>query len=87
MTQSRYRRLAAAIWLFVPGSAQAAALDGATLRWPWAVPFFGILLTIAIGPLLFPRLWHAHYGKFAFAWATLTIVPMAVPSPRPNTHP
>src|SRR6267142_1897454 len=55
----------------------APALDGAALRWPWALPFAGILLTIATGPLLFPRLWHHHYGKIAFAWATLTLAPMA----------
>ena len=44
----------------------AAALDGTALRWPWALPFIGILLTIATGPLLFPRVWHHHYGKLAF---------------------
>jgi Na+/H+ antiporter NhaD/arsenite permease-like protein len=55
----------------------AAALDGAALRWPWALPFVGILLTIATGPLLFPRIWHHHYGKIAFAWATLAVVPIA----------
>src|ERR1700730_1318784 len=45
-------------WAFPP-------LDGAGLRWPWALPFIGILLTIASGPLLFPRIWHKHYGKLA----------------------
>jgi len=35
-------------------------------------PFVGILLTIATGPLLFPRLWHHHYGKLAFVWSALT---------------
>ena len=51
----------------VPEAAHAAAaLDGAALRWPWALPFIGILLTIATGPLLFPRIWHRHYGKLAF---------------------
>jgi Na+/H+ antiporter NhaD/arsenite permease-like protein len=60
-----------------PDSAHAAALDGAALQWPWALPFIGILLTIAAGPLLFPRLWHHHYGKLAFVWGALTIVPIA----------
>ena len=60
-----------------PDVAQAAALDGAALRWPWALPFVGILLTIAAAPLLFPRLWHNHYGKFAFVWGALAIVPIA----------
>ncbi len=67
--------LAAATLL--PSCAQAAALDGAALSWPWVLPFAGLLLTIALGPLTFPRLWHRHYGKFAFVWAALTLAPMA----------
>ncbi len=57
--------------------AHAAGLDGATLPLPWALPFAGLLLSIATGPLLFPKLWHAHYGKIAFAWSALAIVPIA----------
>ena len=55
----------------------APALDGAALRWPWAIPFIGILLTIALGPVLFSRFWHNHYGKLAFVWSTLTVAPLA----------
>src|SRR5712671_4589574 len=70
--------LSALLSVLVPDLAHAdPALDGAMLRWPWALPFAGILLTIATGPLLFPRLWHHHYGKLAFIWATLTLTPMA----------
>src|ERR1700716_289219 len=61
----------------VPGAAHAAALDGAALRWPWALPFIGILVTIATGPLLFQKIWHNHYGKLAFIWGTLTVAPLA----------
>ena len=61
----------------LPGAAQAAALDGATLSWPWALPFAGILLTIAFAPLVIRRVWHHHYGKFAFVWAALTLAPLA----------
>jgi Na+/H+ antiporter NhaD/arsenite permease-like protein len=61
----------------VPAQAAAAALDGAALGWPWALPFIGILATIATGPLLFPRLWHRHYGKLAFAWSALTLALLA----------
>ena len=63
--------------LIAPATAQAAPLDGAALSWPWALPFLGILLTIAIAPLLAPRLWHRHYGKLAFGWSALAIVPLA----------
>jgi Na+/H+ antiporter NhaD/arsenite permease-like protein len=63
--------------VLAPRPAAAAALDGAALGWPWALPFVGLLLSIAAGPLLFPRIWAAHYGKIAYAWATLTLAPLA----------
>jgi Na+/H+ antiporter NhaD/arsenite permease-like protein len=70
--------LLAAALLIVPDGARAgAALDGTALRWPWALPFIGILLTIAAGPLVFPKLWHRHYGKLAFVWSALTVAPLA----------
>jgi Na+/H+ antiporter NhaD/arsenite permease-like protein len=53
-------------------------LDGASMAWPRALPFVGILLSIAVGPLLFPKVWHAHYGKIVLAWAALTIAPLAI---------
>jgi len=59
--------------LVFAGDAQAATLDGAAMKWPFALPFAGLLLSIAIGPLLFPRLWHSHYGKIAAAWSVLTL--------------
>ncbi len=69
--------LVVTVAVLAPEAAHAATLDGAALRWPWALPFAGILLTIAVGPLLFPRFWHRHYGKLAFAWAALAVVPVA----------
>src|SRR5580658_2438756 len=66
-----------AVAVSLPGTAHAAGLDGATLSWPWALPFAGILLTIAFAPLVIRRFWHHHYGKFAFAWAALTLTPLA----------
>ncbi|HUI98074.1 MAG TPA: sodium:proton antiporter [Xanthobacteraceae bacterium] len=60
-----------------PQAAAAASLDGSSLRWPWALPFLGLLLSIATGPLLFARFWHAHYGKIAFVWSALTLAPLA----------
>ena len=66
-----YRPLGALFVAFSPDHAFAGpVLDGTALRWPWALPFLGILLTIATGPLLFPRLWHHHYGKLAFVWGS-----------------
>src|SRR5690348_3928564 len=42
-----------------------------------AVPFVGLLLTIALAPLLAPRLWPRHYGKAATFWALAILVPDA----------
>ena len=64
------------IWMTRP--ANAAALDGTTLTLPWLLPFVGLLLVIAVGPQLFPTLWHAHYGKIAFLWSALTLAPIVL---------
>jgi Na+/H+ antiporter NhaD/arsenite permease-like protein len=53
-------------------------LPGATLSLVWALPFAGLLLTIATGPTLFRRVWHAHYGKIAALWALAVLAPLAL---------
>jgi len=40
-----------------------------------AVPFAGMLLSIALFPLLAPAFWHHHYPKVAAGWAAGLIVP------------
>jgi Na+/H+ antiporter NhaD/arsenite permease-like protein len=49
---------------------------GAELAGWWALPFAGLLLSIALMPLLAPDLWHHHYGKIALGWAALVVLPM-----------
>jgi Na+/H+ antiporter NhaD/arsenite permease-like protein len=60
-----------------PQSALAASLDGAAMRWPWALPFAAMLASIATGPLLFPEFWHRHYGKIAFGWSAVALAVLA----------
>src|SRR3954454_10983036 len=60
-----------------PQPALAAALDGAAMNWPWALPFAAMLLSIAAGPLLFPKFWHHHYGKIALGWTLLALAALA----------
>lgn len=55
----------------------AEALPGAQMSLWWALPFAGLLLCIATGPLLFHHFWEHHYGKIAAVWAALVIVPLA----------
>lgn len=56
----------------------AATIDGTALGLPWAVPFVGTLLSIALCPLLVPNLWHHHFGKVAALWALAFLVPFAI---------
>lgn len=57
--------------------ARAADLDGAALSPVWGLPFAGILLSIALFPLVAPKVWHHHYGKIAAGWAVLFLAPFA----------
>ena len=62
----------------LPGLAAAADLDGSQLSVLWGVPFAGILLSIALLPLLAPIFWHHHFGKVAAAWGLAFLVPFAI---------
>src|SRR6266403_1220847 len=75
--KARGLTLTGSILVILPHDAHAAALDGAAMKWPFALPFAGLLLSIALGPLLFPKLWHAHYGKIAAAWSAVTLASIA----------
>ena len=41
------------------------------------VPFFGILLSIALVPLTAPNFWHQHFGKASAFWALAFLIPFA----------
>lgn len=68
----------AAIFTLLPQVALAAELEGASLGFVWALPFVGILLSIALFPLLAPHFWEHHQGKIAGLWGLLVLVPMAL---------
>jgi Na+/H+ antiporter NhaD/arsenite permease-like protein len=57
--------------------AHAPHLDGGELGLPWVLPFVGILLSIALFPLLAPSFWHHHFGKLSAAWALAFLLPFA----------
>ncbi len=45
----------------------------------WSIfPFVGILLSIALMPLLTPHFWHNHFAKVSAAWALIFAVPFLV---------
>ena len=74
----RFRGLLLAALCILPELSLAADIDGSALPLWWGIPFAGILLSIAVMPLLAPIFWHHHFGKVAAGWALLFLVPFAV---------
>ena len=58
-----------------PQWALAAEINGSQLSAVWGIPFAGILLSIALLPLLTPSFWHHHFGKITAAWAAAFFLP------------
>lgn len=73
-----WRWLSIAALCAAPAWAGAAELDGRGLSVLWGVPFAGILLSIALMPLVAPVFWHHHFGKVAAGWALAFLVPFAI---------
>lgn len=64
--------------LLFANPAGAAAMDGRELSLVWVLPFVGVLLSIALMPILTPGFWHHHYGKVAAAWGAAFLLPFAL---------
>lgn len=56
----------------------APHLDGSELSIFWVIPFVGILLSIAIFPLIAPHFWHHNFGKISAFWAVLFVAPFLI---------
>jgi Na+/H+ antiporter NhaD/arsenite permease-like protein len=70
--------LAAILFISTPAvAADAHGLSGAGLSPLWGIPFAGLLLSIAILPLISPAFWHDHYGKVAAFWTLILLLPLA----------
>ncbi|MGP1628796.1 MAG: sodium:proton antiporter [Giesbergeria sp.] len=74
----RLRTLVPVALLALPALAQAADIDGAALALWWGVPFAGLLLSIALVPLVAPIFWHHHYGKVTAVWGLAFLLPFAL---------
>ncbi len=61
----------------LPLAAHAADLEGARLNVLWAIPFAGLLLSIALMPLMTPTFWHHHFGKVSATWTLAFFLPFA----------
>jgi Na+/H+ antiporter NhaD/arsenite permease-like protein len=71
-----------ALLMLLPTSLAAAetahGISGAELSLLWVSPFVGMLLSIALLPLLAAEIWHHHYGKISLLWALAIILPLLV---------
>jgi len=71
--------------LLLPAAAYAAAagghaphLDGSAFGLYWGIPFAGILLSIAIFPLVAPHFWEHNFGKISAFWSVGVLLPFMV---------
>lgn len=81
--------LAGGYLLFFPAVLAAAesGVDLGTVLPAWSgLPFAGILLSIALFPLLAPHFWHHHYPKVAAFWALILLVPFISTYGAPAIH-
>ena len=53
----------------------APHLNGEGLGIFWVIPFVGILLSIAVFPLVAEEFWHHNFGKISLFWAASLILP------------
>jgi Na+/H+ antiporter NhaD/arsenite permease-like protein len=70
-------RFALMLFLALSLPAEAAGVSGAGMSLAWGLPFAGLLLSIALMPLVAGAIWHHHYGKIAAGWALLLVLPFA----------
>lgn len=72
----------ALIFLFLPFSTAFASEGipniGETLPLYSVIPFAGMLLSIALFPLLAPKFWHHHFGKVSAFWAIVTVIQLLI---------
>src|SRR5690606_20015614 len=57
-------------------AAEGHGLNGAELGLLWVAPFAGLLLSIAILPLVASDFWHHNFGKISAFWAAAILIPM-----------
>jgi Na+/H+ antiporter NhaD/arsenite permease-like protein len=57
--------------------ASVTHIDGGDISLAWSLPFLGMLMSVALLPLLAPRLWEHHFAKIAGFWTLAFILPAA----------
>ncbi len=66
--------------VLLPFGAEAAPPAGPVPGPFWGLPFLGMLLSIALFPILAPRFWHKWMGLVALFWSLDLLLPLAATS-------
>ncbi len=53
-------------------------INGKVLSPLWSLPFLGIILSIAIFPLVLPDFWSKHYGKISLVWGGIVLIGLGI---------
>ncbi len=75
-----FLKVVLALFLFSPSfiwaESNVSAHNLGAILPAWSIlPFIGMLLSIALLPLLTPHLWHRHYPKITAAWSLSLLLP------------
>lgn len=68
------------LWNISPsfaGGAGSSLINGAELGLIWGLPFFALLVALALMPIFASGIWHRHYGKICTALAACLLIPLA----------
>ena len=60
------------------GHSSHHGIDGSELPLWTIIPFAGILLSIAVFPLVAEHFWHQNYGKVSLAWIVIFSIPFLI---------
>jgi ABC-type Mn2+/Zn2+ transport system permease subunit len=75
LKKSSLNRLLVAICGLNPLLVHSSELNGLALSNTRALPFVGMILSIALLPMLTPVFWHHHFGKVALGWGLAFLLP------------
>ncbi len=60
--------------LFILISALHLTFKGGELSLLWALPFVGMILSLALFPMILPHFWKRNYGTISFFWSLATLI-------------
>ena len=66
------------VLFFIPNFLNAADKSGYYFNIYYVIPFVGLLLSIAVFPLINEHFWHKNFGKISTFWALLFSVPFII---------